>query len=95
MNIQKLELLNPIREKLNSIVICDYKQAQLLCKLIPATCPFARDIRFFNQAIAHIPPLCQLNPLYEQLMELRFRAQCYLTQHQQQTSDKLATKALA
>ncbi|WP_199328548.1 Mo-dependent nitrogenase C-terminal domain-containing protein [Anabaena azotica] len=36
--------------------------------------------QIFNHAIAHIPPLCKLNPLYEQLMGWRFRAQCYLAQ---------------
>ena len=26
----------------------------------------------------HIPPLCKLNPLYEEVVGLRFRALCYL-----------------
>jgi hypothetical protein len=26
----------------------------------------------------HIPPLCKLNPLYQELVSLRFRALCYL-----------------
>ncbi len=78
MNLYKLDLFNSIRNKLDSIAICNFQQAQLLCKLIPASCLFARDIKLFHHAIAHIPPLCKLNPLYQQLMGLRFRAQCYL-----------------
>ncbi|MBD2681322.1 MULTISPECIES: Mo-dependent nitrogenase C-terminal domain-containing protein [Nostoc] len=80
MNLHQLDLLNPIRNKLDSIIICNSQQAELLCKLIPASCPFARDIKIFNRAIVHIPPLCKINPLYEQLMGLRFRAQCYLAE---------------
>ncbi|MDY7024694.1 MAG: Mo-dependent nitrogenase C-terminal domain-containing protein, partial [Cyanobacteriota bacterium] len=26
----------------------------------------------------HIPPLCKLNPVYDELISLRFRALCYL-----------------
>lgn len=81
MNLHKFNLIKPIRNKLDSIVISNSQQAQLLCKLIPATCPFARDIKIFNHVIAQIPPLCKLNPVYEQLMGLRFRAQCYLAQY--------------
>jgi hypothetical protein len=33
---------------------------------------------FFGRKLAHIPPLCKLNPLYEQLVGLRFRSMCYL-----------------
>ncbi|MBD2520404.1 Mo-dependent nitrogenase C-terminal domain-containing protein [Nostoc sp. FACHB-973] len=95
MNIHKLDVLNPIRKKLDTIIISHPKQAQLICQLIPASCPFARNIKFFNHTIAHIPPLCKLNPLYEQLMELRFRALCYLAQCEQQTSNGFANNALA
>ncbi|NJL20055.1 MAG: nitrogenase, partial [Leptolyngbyaceae cyanobacterium SM1_3_5] len=37
-----------------------------------------RDITCFGWAIAHIPPLCKLNPLYDQLVGLRFRSLCCL-----------------
>ncbi|MBD2503323.1 Mo-dependent nitrogenase C-terminal domain-containing protein [Anabaena azotica] len=50
MNLYKLDLLNPIRHKLDNIVICNCQQAQLLCRLIPASCPFARDIKIFGVA---------------------------------------------
>jgi hypothetical protein len=26
----------------------------------------------------HIPPLCKLNPFYEEVLGMRFRALCYL-----------------
>jgi hypothetical protein len=49
-----------------------------LCKLIPAQCPFERDVKFFGHTLFHIPPLCKLNPLYEEVVALRFRGLCYL-----------------
>ncbi|NCJ06551.1 Mo-dependent nitrogenase [Synechococcales cyanobacterium C] len=52
--------------------------AHRICRLIPAQCPFERDIVVFGQTVAHIPPLCKLNPIYEELMTLRFRALCFL-----------------
>lgn len=52
--------------------------ARRIVKLIPAQCPFARDIKIFGRVILQIPPLCKLNPCYEQLVNLRFRALCFL-----------------
>lgn len=54
------------------------KTARRIVKLIPAQCPFAREIRLFNRVVLRIPPLCKLNPCYEQLVSLRFRALCFL-----------------
>jgi hypothetical protein len=31
-----------------------------------------------GRKLFHIPPLCKLNPLYEEVVSLRFRALCYL-----------------
>ncbi|MBD1843871.1 Mo-dependent nitrogenase C-terminal domain-containing protein [Cyanobacteria bacterium FACHB-63] len=70
--------MKPIRSWLDSIEIHDRKAAHLVCKLIPAQCPFERDIKLFGRTIAHIPPMCKLNPLYDQFVGLRFRALCYL-----------------
>ncbi|WP_238393024.1 Mo-dependent nitrogenase C-terminal domain-containing protein [Myxacorys almedinensis] len=70
--------LKPVRSWLDSIEIRDRKVARTLCKLIPAQCPFERDISLFGHAIAHIPPMCKLNPLYDQFVGLRFRSLCYL-----------------
>ncbi len=54
------------------------KRAHKVAQLIPAQCPFERDIFVFGHLVAHLPPLCKLNPLYDELVELRFRALCYL-----------------
>jgi hypothetical protein len=56
----------------------DVEAARLLYKIIPGQCPFERDVNFFGKTLFHIPPLCKLNPFYEQLVALRFRAMCYL-----------------
>jgi len=52
--------------------------ARLLVQLIPAQCPFERDVVVLGRRIVHIPPMCRINPLYEQLMALRFRCLCLL-----------------
>ncbi|MGM3308185.1 Mo-dependent nitrogenase C-terminal domain-containing protein [Anabaena sp. WFMT] len=74
----KSDLLQPIRQWLDEIEIQNRKLAKFIAKLIPAQCPFERDIVVFGRKIAHIPPMCKLNPLYDQLVGLRFRALCYL-----------------
>lgn len=70
--------LHPIRQKLDAIEVEDSFVAHALCKLIPSQCPFERKIQLFNRTILYIPPLCKLNPFYEQLVCLRFRALVYL-----------------
>ncbi|MEM6427552.1 MAG: Mo-dependent nitrogenase C-terminal domain-containing protein [Cyanobacteria bacterium P01_H01_bin.119] len=70
--------LNPIRQRIDSVSIRSAKSARLLARLIPAQCPFERDVKVLGHKIAHIPPLCKLNPLYDELVGLRFRALCYL-----------------
>jgi len=77
-NISVNLLLQPLRQWFDGIEIDDPKVAQFLCKVIPGNCPFARDIVLFGRKVGHIPPLCKLNPLYEQLIGLRFRALCFL-----------------
>jgi hypothetical protein len=62
----------------DALEIHDPKIAQLLCKTIPSRCPFAREIKVFDYTLFHIPPLCKLNPLYEQVVALRFKALSYL-----------------
>lgn len=71
-------LLHPVKDWLDEMDIRDPKLARFLCKIIPAQCPFERDINLFGRTIAHIPPLCKLNPLYEQFVGLRFRSLSYL-----------------
>ncbi|XHX77162.1 MAG: DUF533 domain-containing protein [Stenomitos frigidus ULC029] len=71
-------LLHPVRDWLDQMEVQDPKIAHFVCKMIPSQCPFERDITLFGRTIAHIPPLCKLNPLYDQLVGLRFRALSYL-----------------
>lgn len=74
----KLDLLKPFRVRLDQIQVSNPELAHSLIKLIPSQCPFERDINLFGKTWFHIPPLCKLNPLYEELVALRFRALCYL-----------------
>ncbi|BAZ15091.1 Mo-dependent nitrogenase family protein [Calothrix sp. NIES-4071] len=75
---QHQNALHPLREWLDKLEIHDPRVARFLCKMIPSHCPFERDVTLFKRKIVHIPPLCKLNPLYEQLVGLRFRALSYL-----------------
>lgn len=74
----RLDVLAPLRQWLDHFEIRTPECAHLICRIIPCQCAFERDITFFGQTY-HIPALCKLNPLYEQLIHLRFRALCYLT----------------
>ncbi len=65
------------RQMLDAIEFHNPKIARLLCQVIPASCPFERNIQMFGHTF-HIPPLCKINPFYEQFVGLRFRALCYL-----------------
>lgn len=62
----------------DAIEVHDPKVARLLCKMIPASCPFEREIKLFDHTLFHIPPLCKLNPLYEQMVGLRLKALSYI-----------------
>jgi len=72
------DMLGPVRNWLDNIKVQDRDFAHILCKLIPAQCPFERDVKLLGKVLFHIPPLCKLNPFYDQLTHLRFRALCYL-----------------
>ncbi|MEM6401424.1 MAG: Mo-dependent nitrogenase C-terminal domain-containing protein [Cyanobacteria bacterium P01_D01_bin.116] len=74
----KFSFLQPLRKWLDSLEIHNRKLAHFIAKLIPADCPFERDIVLLGRKLAHIPPLCKMNPLYEQFVSLRFKALCYL-----------------
>jgi hypothetical protein len=63
---------------LNRIKFDNPRSARLVCKFIPAQCPFERDVMVFGHKVFHIPAMCQLNPAYDSLMELRFRALTFL-----------------
>ncbi len=74
----KCNLLSPIKAWLNGIKIKNQKLAHVICQFIPSQCPFAREIKIKNITLVKIPPLCKLNPLYDELMNLRFQAISYL-----------------
>ncbi len=78
--IKNLDLFWVFRQWLNNIEVNDCRLAISLCKLIPDSCPFAREIKLFEQTLITIPPLCKLNPLYEEILALRFRALCHLAE---------------
>ena len=77
-SLQKFDFFFPLRNWLNNLAISDRKFARKLCLAIPTQCPFARKINLLGHTILTIPPLCKLNPLYNEIVALRFRAICYL-----------------
>jgi len=78
LELATIDLLKPLRKWVDNLVIQDSAIAHRICALIPTQCPFARDVKLFGRTVLHIPPLCKLNPLYDELVGLRFRAICYL-----------------
>ena len=71
-------LLEPVKEWLDHMDIHDSRLANLICKVVPAQCPFERDVVLFGRKIMHIPAMCEINPLFDQLVGLRFRSLNYL-----------------
>lgn len=69
---------SPLRQWLDGIEVQNRRLARFVCKLIPTQCPFERDVKLFSRILFHIPPMCKLNPVYDELIGLRFRALCYL-----------------
>ncbi len=65
---------------IDRIEINNPKIAQLICRLIPPSCPFARTVKIFGHKLFSIPPLCHYNPLYAELIALRFRALVFLSE---------------
>ena len=76
--LTKFDLLKPLRNWLDNLNVTSPTLAHKLCKLIPSQCPFERDLKLFGHTLIHIPPMCKLNPLYEEVVMLRFKAMCYL-----------------
>ncbi|MBD2103311.1 Mo-dependent nitrogenase C-terminal domain-containing protein [Leptolyngbya sp. FACHB-261] len=74
----RTDWLQPLRNWLDNLEIQDSRVAHFVCKAIPPQCPFERDVVLFGRKLFHIPALCQINPIYEQLVSLRFRSLCYL-----------------
>lgn len=72
--------LNSVRQWLDSREIQNPAIAHFICKLIPTSCPFERDIKLFGYQLVRVPPLCKLNPLYEQIVAIRFKSLAYLVE---------------
>lgn len=70
--------LKPFRRWLDALEVNDPQVARRIARLVPAQCPFERNVVLFGRIIAHIPPMCKLNPLYDEVVGLRFRALCFL-----------------
>lgn len=75
---RKIDPLFPLRKWLDNIEINNRTFAHRICKLIPSQCPFEREIKLLGRTMLRIPPMCKLNPLYDEVIALRFRAICYL-----------------
>jgi tellurite resistance protein len=82
------DVLQPLKHWLDEMEVHDPRLARFICKMVPPQCPFERDIVLFGHKIVHIPPMCELNPLYEQLVGLRFRALSYLADDCQEDISK-------
>jgi hypothetical protein len=74
----KIDLLSPVRKWLDNLAIKDSAFAHRICRMIPSQCPFEREVKLLGRTLLKIPPMCKLNPLYNELIALRFRAICYL-----------------
>jgi hypothetical protein len=74
------DLLSPLRTWFEALEVSNPKMAHWICKLIPSQCPFERDVQLFGRTLLHIPPMCKLNPFYEQFVLLRFRALTFLVE---------------
>lgn len=72
------DILEPVKKWLDNMEVKDPRVARFVCKMIPSQCPFERDVKIFGKKIVHIPAMCEINPLYDQLIGLRFRSLSYL-----------------
>ena len=73
-----LDIFKPLRRRIDDIQVRNHRLAHLICQVIPCRCPFERDISLFGYEL-HIPALCKLNPVYNELVSLRLRALSYLS----------------
>lgn len=74
----KIDLFAPLRQRLDNTIVEDRAFAHRLCKMIPSQCPFEREVKVLGRTLLKIPPMCKLNPVYNEVIALRFRAMCYL-----------------
>jgi hypothetical protein len=76
--LPRSDRLTPIRHWIDRIDVRSPRLAHLICTLIPCTCPFEHKVTLFGYGF-HTPPLCELNPFYNEFVFLRFRALSYLS----------------
>ncbi len=74
----KIDIFAPLRKWLDNIEVKNSVIAHRICKSIPSQCPFEREVKFLGRIVLRIPPMCKINPLYNEIISLRFRAICYL-----------------
>ncbi len=84
-----VDALGSLRKWLDGLNPHDPRIASFIVHMIPAQCPFERDIKLFGHKIVHIPAMCQINPIYDQLVGLRFRCLEKLSQEQQMRISRL------
>lgn len=77
--------LVPLRRWINRIDIASPWVARWVCRLVPNTCPAAYTVRLWGRTVLSLPSLCHLNPLQDELVDLRFRAADFLYEHGSQT----------
>ena len=75
-----LFFLQRLQKRLEAIEINSPSLARWVCRVIPASCPFERQIKLGSYTLISIPPLCKFNPFYDQLMLLRFKSLAYLAE---------------
>lgn len=71
------DILFLLRYWVDGIQVKNTRFAHFICRFIPCKCPFERDVHVFQHSF-HIPGLCKINPLYNELVALRFRALSFL-----------------
>lgn len=71
-------LLAPLRKQINALEVRNIWVAQWICRAIPNTCSTGYDLRLFGRTWLHLPSPCELNPLTDELVDLRFRAADFL-----------------
>jgi hypothetical protein len=71
-------LLAALKEQINTLEVHNIQVAKWICRVIPNTCSTGYDLRFWGRTWLHLPSLCELNPLTDELVDLRFRAADFL-----------------
>jgi len=73
----RLELLRSVRHWLDALEVREPRVARLLCKLIPAQCPFERDIKLFGKSLSYAT-VVQAQPALRTISWPTLRSMCYL-----------------